>query len=383
MATYGWGAGASTVSPARGLLGIGLHDGEVATPTVLPTGDLFTQAVCDGETTLFLDSAGAVYYSGSGQYYANGNAAFAYGVDTPEVVRGLESGIVRISIGVGLSGASPCYFALDAAGQLHGWGIQTFGQFGVGGTSIHPVVIVIATDVVDFASGGTHTVILKTGGVVQTAGLNTDGQLGDGTTTEQHTWVTVTPGSGTVVAVAACQNTTALRMADGTVLAVGLGNSVGAANMPNWTAVTFIDSVTDIWGVQFGFLANLSNGESYGMGDNSRGRLGIGNFLASHFAPTKVLLPAGVLPVVWSKGPNSVTTGFADAPGNVYMFGDNLRGQDGTGVVKTGAGGIIYAPQLVPAYIGGAWLGGGSLSLWASSLIPTQRAYRAFAQVIG
>lgn len=139
--------------------------------------------------TCAIDAQGALKcwgYNGTGQL----------GVDTgesnhsPEAVQvpQMTSGISGVAVG----GEHTC--AIDSSGRIRCWGYNEFGQLGDGTNedSIEPVhVIGLAEPAIDIFAGLYHTCALFEGGDFKCWGLNSDGQLGDGTTTDRNQPVSV------------------------------------------------------------------------------------------------------------------------------------------------------------------------------------------------
>lgn len=100
----------------------------------------------------------------------------------PLQVTGLPSGMTNISAG------DEFWLGLAADGAVWGWGNDSNWQTGQGtGVSNNPTPKQIPnfTGVVALAAGVNHSVALKTDGSVWTWGGNTEGQLGDGSTTQR------------------------------------------------------------------------------------------------------------------------------------------------------------------------------------------------------
>jgi alpha-tubulin suppressor-like RCC1 family protein len=81
---------------------------------------------------------------------------------------------------------------------IHAWGINTLGQLG-NGTKVDSMTAVTVSgigSVVAIAAGHEHAVALKNDGTVWTWGDNSNGQLGNGTTTGNTTAVQASGLSG-------------------------------------------------------------------------------------------------------------------------------------------------------------------------------------------
>jgi hypothetical protein len=117
---------------------------------------------------------------------------------TPVDVTRLSSGVVTIASG----GFHNC--ALSRTGAMKCWGLNNFGQLGVGTTAIHRTPVGVS----GFRSGGVavmagylHTCAVTSAGGVKCWGENTVGQLGDGAAWERHTPFALPELSKGVVAV--------------------------------------------------------------------------------------------------------------------------------------------------------------------------------------
>ncbi|MBY6242725.1 Ig-like domain repeat protein [Methylosinus sp. Sm6] len=178
----------------EGQLGDGT-DADSLTPVAVSglSSGVVAIAAGDGHTCA-LTSAGAVKCWG-------GNNAGQIGDGTttarsaPVGVSGLSSNVVAIAVGDFHS----C--ALTIASSAKCWGLNLFGQLGVGTTTNRSVPVSVsglASGVAAIAAGGDHTCATTSAGVAKCWGWNSSGQLGDGTNASRRT-PTLIPGFTTLV----------------------------------------------------------------------------------------------------------------------------------------------------------------------------------------
>lgn len=127
--------------------------------------------------------------------------------------------------------------AVTKAGAVYAWGYNILGQLGIGAMPVfnyrhgeqvphvvpYPTRVPGLSGVVAVAAGASHSLALLEDGTVRAWGLNSLGQLGDGTTVNRNTPVVVTGVAGAVAIVAGSVISGAL-LGDGTVMAWGHGN---------------------------------------------------------------------------------------------------------------------------------------------------------------
>ncbi|MCW1969491.1 MAG: hypothetical protein KIH69_015370 [Anaerolineae bacterium] len=167
--------------------------------TVITNGAFIPSAVVMGQDfTCFLTSTGGVRCAGDNTLGQLGRGTTGSPSFTTDNVTGLTSGVIRLATGP----AHTC--ALLSAGTVRCWGSNSFGQLGDGTTTNRssPVSVAGLTGVVAITANLGHTCALLSTGSVRCWGDNSLGQLGDGTNTNRLTPV-ATVALPTVVAIAA------------------------------------------------------------------------------------------------------------------------------------------------------------------------------------
>jgi len=135
-------------------------------------------------------------------------------------VAGLSDDVTAIAIGAYHS----C--ALMRTGEVQCWGQNGYGQLGNGTTedSTTPISVQgLSGPVVQLAAGYAHTCALLDAGEVQCWGQNTSGQLGDGTKADRITPVTVTGSNGKTSTIKAGWSYTCAVEDSGKILCWGQG----------------------------------------------------------------------------------------------------------------------------------------------------------------
>jgi len=247
-----------------------------------------------------LNTTGSVYCWGY-----NGDGSCAYGeigygglgignttnMNTPQLVLG----------GHNFTSVSAGYYytcALDITGSAYCWGDNTYGELGIGNTTdmYAPQLVLGGYNFTSISSGTNHhmhTCALNTTGGAYCWGENTNGQLGNGNTTNMNTPQLVLGGY-------------------------------------NFTSISSGSSHT---------CALNTTGHVYCWGDNAQGQLGIGN-------TTTMIIP---YPILGNLNFTSIISGEhnvcgLDTTGSAYCWGDNVFwGELGIGNVTY----YMYTPQLV------------------------------------
>ena len=219
-------------------------------------------------------------------------------------------------------------------GTVMASGLNSDGQLGDGTTTTSttpvPVSGLTPGSVVAVAAGDSHALALKADGTVVAWGTNSAGQLGDGTTTASTTPVTVSGLTG-VTAIAAGDSISYALKVDGTVWAWGTTTSASSATGPTPTATTPVQvsglaGVTSIAAGAYHGLAAKADGTVWAWGYGADGQLG-NSATAEQDTPVQA---TGLSRVVAVAG-GAQHSAALRADGTVWTWGLNNHGQLGDG----------------------------------------------------
>jgi len=289
---------------------------------------------------------------------------------TPVAVNGLSSGVVSVTAGV----YHTC--ALTRCGAVLCWGLNDLGQLGDGTTTnrLEPVTVTgLTSGAVAVSAHGWHTCALTSGGAVRCWGLNGSGQLGDGTTTSRLEPVTVTGlASGAAAVEAGEYHTCALTVAGG-VQCWGLNDSgqLGdGTTVDRVTAVTVIGLAAgeySVAGGEYHTCALTGSGGVQCWGRNLEGQLGDGTTTTKVMPVPVSGLGSGVAAAATGYGHSCALT----SAGAVLCWGDNGYGQlgDGTTIARSVPVPVSGLESGTRAVVPGAWhtcalTTGGAVACW-------------------
>ena len=212
---------------------------------------------------------------------------------TAAVVAGLESGNAEVASGFG----HDCVRSTAGAAQC--WGTNNHGQLGdgTGAASATPVDVVgLGSGVLAVSTGDFHSCAIVAGGGVQCWGQNTSGQLGDGTTTNSDAPVDVQGlSSGIVQITTGGLHTCALNDAGGLMCwGVNTYGGLGDGSTTNRTtpvSVVGLDSGVSAVSANVGghTCALMDTGGVKCWGVNLFGKIGDGNVSLAVFEPVDVI----------------------------------------------------------------------------------------------
>jgi len=359
-----------------GELGNGTTTGSSAPVTVSGLSGLTVTAIAAGDYhTCALITNGTLQcwgYNSDGQLGngTNNNST------TPVTVSGL-SGVTAIAAGY----AHTC--ALIAGGTIQCWGNNGAGQLGNGtnNNSTTPVTVSGLSGVTAIAAGDSHTCALIAGGAVKCWGENTYGQLGNDSTSDSNAPVTVSSLSGVATAIAAGSYHTCALMVGNNIECWGLNDKgqLGNGTTTNSASPVSISNFIAIAGSSH-TCALRAEGSIHCWGSNVSGQLG-------NATNTDSATPVTVLT---SSGGSALTGAIAIATGGSYTcalisggtvkcWGNNGSGQlgDGTATQRNTPVTVLTSPN-GPALTGVtaiatgnahtcALISGGSVQCWGSN----------------
>jgi len=221
-----------------------------------------------------------------------------------------------------------------------------------------------AQPVIKVAAGDTHSLFLKSDGSLWGMGLNSSGQLGDGTT-DNGNYYTNLPEmivASNVTAIAAENEHSLFLKSDGSLWSMG-GNQYGqlgdgTTNNVNLPEMIVASNVTAIAGGRYFSLFLKSDGSLWAMGANFDGEFGNGTNGDFPNVPDATNLPEQIV----SSNVTAIAAGwyhtlFIKSDGSLWGMGYDLDGELGVGIfnetnrpvqivasnVKAVAAGVIFS----------------------------------------
>lgn len=234
-------------------------------------------------------------------------------------------------------------FALKADGTLWSCGNNLSGDLALGDTTDRLSLVQVGTDTdwsfVSCCGGGGpfdgvdfigHTLAIKTGGTLWSAGANFSGQLGLGDTTNRNSFVQIGSGTTWVHCSAGHRHSNAIK-SDGTLWTCGNKLAGGTFAGGNWLSLVQAGTDTDWEFVSSGndfSLAIKTDGTLWGAGFNSTNQLGMGS--GSPFAVAPYAQSGSATNWVEVSAGNAHSIAI-NSSGELYSTGDNTYGQLGLG----------------------------------------------------
>ena len=323
-------------------------------------------AVANGLSNTVSGSVSAWGFNREGEL-GNGTNTTTYpqGLDTPGPVSGL-TGVTAIA------GGQLHSLALQSDGTVWAWGYNGNGQLGNGTQTdnntpvqvLGPGGVGYLTGVTALAVGGSnlHSLVVKSDGTVWAWGLDNEGELGNGTTFTSFTPVQVLGPGGVgyltgVTALAVGFELSLALQSDGTVWAWGYN---GNGELGNGT-FTFTDNPTPVQVLGLSGVTAIAGGGFHSLALKSDGTVWAWGYNAGGNAPVQVLGLSGMTAIAGLDLSSLALKG----DGTVWAWGSNAVGQLGDGtftpsnapVEVLGPGGVGYLTG-VTAIAGGGDLTG-------------------------
>jgi alpha-tubulin suppressor-like RCC1 family protein len=280
-----------------------------------------------------LTSAGGVKCWGHNGFGQLGDGSSTGIRSEPVDVSGLTGGVIAVAAG----GDHSC--ALTAAGGVKCWGQNSNGELGDGTTTDRSAPVDVAglsRDVAAIAAGGGHSCALSATGAVKCWGFNRLGQLGDGTTTDRTTPVAVFGLGGNVVAIATLVGHSCALLRGGRVKCWGTNasGSLGDGTTDSRLAPVDVVGLGGVGAIVAGghsCALQAHSGEVSCWGLNDSGQLGDGT-AASRSTPVSVSTLGGRIAAIAAGGGHTCAV---TSLGGVKCWGSNRVGELGDGTSRS------------------------------------------------
>ena len=285
-------------------------------------------------TTCALTGSGSTWCWGQGGHVGDGTSTDR---TTPAMPVGLESGVASISVGW----AHACALMDDATVRC--WGSNSQGSLGDGTTSasLVPITVPGLADVAAISAGGVHTCARSSAGAVTCWGYNAYGQVGNGSSVPAPGGVlspteVVGLGSG-VASIAAGGYHTCAMLDDGRAVCWGqnAAGQLGDATTTNRLEPTPVQASAGRYASlapgEYHTCALTTSGGTECWGDNDTGALGTGDTGDRNVPTPRVGASTGTVAVEAGRW----ATCRIDTAGRTTCSGWNAFGQLGNGSTST------------------------------------------------
>jgi alpha-tubulin suppressor-like RCC1 family protein len=237
-------------------------------------------------------------------------------------------------------------FAVLDDGTVWGWGMDSSGALGDGGSGEHdsPVQAIGVTNAVALAAGYGHALALRGDGSLWAWGGNWDGMLGDGTT--DSSLPKPVPGLSGVVSAAAGRESSYAVTGDGTLWAWGgnLHGQLGTGDVQRRLDPTpVLSGVRAVSAGDYFVLALKQDGTVWGAGNNDWGQLGIGAQ-----TPDKTTFVQSAISGVTTIGTGDFSSFATTSDGAAWSWGVNDFGELGLGFTSE----AVTTPTAIPSLTG-------------------------------
>jgi len=326
---WGWGYN------IYGQIGNNTLGNEFTPVSVLGAVKTFCQISAGDYHSVAIDKNGSTWAWGLGTSGQNGNGTLGALFTIPASVAGNIKTFCKITAGINNSeNLSAFSVGIDKNGRVWSWGVNSYGQIGDNSTTQRYTPVSVLGAVKTFcqiSAGGIHVLGIDKNGRLWTWGFNSSGQLGDNSTTSRLTPVSVL---GAVKTFCKIYGGTSYSLAidkNGRVWSWGnnasgqLGDNSTTSRL---TPVSVLGAVKTFCTIAAGLLHTLGidkNGRVWGWGANGNSQLG-DNTTTQRNTPVSIL--GAVKTFCQISGGNSFSLGI-DKNGRAWGWGYNGRGQVG------------------------------------------------------
>jgi alpha-tubulin suppressor-like RCC1 family protein len=313
-----------------GQLGIGVTDTiPHSSPLQIGADNNWVNVTCGPYQTFALKSDGTLWAWGSNYYGEMGiGIADTNSHPIPSQI-GTENNWINISCGFGH------VLAIKSNGTLWAWGLNSYGELGNGTTvsETNPIQIDSDSDWVNVSCANYHTLALKSNGTLWTWGYNAEGELGIGSfDSNPHPFPFQIVGNNWTTIAGIGSSSFGLK-SDGTLWAWGYNafGQLGDGTLIQKSSPTQIDNANDWVNITGGVsaihvIALKADGTLWAWGWNGHGQLGDGT-TTDRLNPVQIGVSNGWISI--SEG--SAQTFALGADGTLWSWGANTSGELGVG----------------------------------------------------
>jgi alpha-tubulin suppressor-like RCC1 family protein len=293
--------------------------------TTISQAQPVTKIAAGYQHSMFLKGDGSLWVMGYNIQRALGDGTSGFDVQTnfPELI--LTSDVIAVA-----AGGSHSLF-LKSDGSLWAMGDNSSGQLGNGSYfSAKQPVNIVGSDVTAIAAGSGYSLFLKSDGSLWGMGDNGLGQLGDGSYNATNAPEQIVASN--VTAIAAGFAHTLFLKRDGSLWAMGFNDSgqlgdgtYGSGNHTNLPEQIVASNVTEIAAASYHSMFLKSDGSLWVMGANDDGELGDGTYNSTNW-PEQIV--ASNVTAIAAGGVHSL---FLKKDGSLWAMGYNYDGELGDG----------------------------------------------------